>query len=222
MTSTETLIQELVNLGCPAARAFTLVSEARTQWAAEPKQRSRHSLAQSKYYFKRKAKRSSDDHPMISDDHHDHSKESLHTSKENIGYTYSVNSLRSLTAPEDGCDLFKKGLPLLSQLTGNKSHSSLRSLLGRWVKMVDGDHVHVLAAIEDAAREQPIDPRGWIFGRLNQIVRERNKNRPESYQKKESNHAVLAAVGAKIRALYPEDQPQDGPPLANAAFRLIP
>lgn len=210
-TPTDILIQELITLGCPAPKAFRLVNEAKVQWAAEPKQRSRHSLAQSKYYLKKKAENCSqqqsfDDHSMIRDDH---SKEVPHTPKENITTTLPFTSLRSVNAPNKSA-LYSESLDILKKLTGN-GEASCRSLIGRWCKIVDGDFVHVMAAIEDAAKEEPIDPRGWIFGRLQRVADDRNQNRAKPLTQSQKDRAEfnrkMNAI-KEMRNAIPENTPQ--------------
>lgn len=66
--------------------------------------------------------------------------------------------------------LFDRGLKSLAQLTG-KTPDSSRSLVGKWLKSVADEAIHVLAAIDDAMQERPADPVGWITARLKQFQR---------------------------------------------------
>ena len=58
-------------------------------------------------------------------------------------------------------DLFSKGLKTLAEITG-KTPDSCRSLLGKWLKSVNDEAIHVLGAIEDAERNRVADPVAWI------------------------------------------------------------
>jgi hypothetical protein len=58
-------------------------------------------------------------------------------------------------------DLFNKGLKSLAAMTG-KTPDSCRSLLGKWLKSVNDEAIHVLGAIEDAERNRVADPVAWI------------------------------------------------------------
>ncbi len=58
-------------------------------------------------------------------------------------------------------DLFGIGLKTLAEITG-KTPDSCRSLVGRWLKAVDDEAIHVLGAIENAARNRVADPVAWI------------------------------------------------------------
>jgi hypothetical protein len=57
--------------------------------------------------------------------------------------------------------LFNKGLKSLAAMTG-KTPDSCRSLLGKWLKSVNDEAIHVLGAIEDAQRNRVADPVSWI------------------------------------------------------------
>jgi len=64
-------------------------------------------------------------------------------------------------APDPRKRLFNEGLAKLRLLTG-KGPDSCRSFLGKCLKEVGDDAVIVLAAIEDAERNEVIDPSGYI------------------------------------------------------------
>lgn len=68
----------------------------------------------------------------------------------------AVPALRDVRA-----DLFGKGLQSLASMTG-KTPDSCRSLVGRWLKSVNDEAIHVLGAIEDAERNRVADPVAWI------------------------------------------------------------
>lgn len=69
-------------------------------------------------------------------------------------------------APKDfRKELFGRGLRALAAMTG-KTPDSCRSLVGKWLKAVDDEAVHVLAAIDDAGQNQIADPVPWIMRKL--------------------------------------------------------
>jgi len=73
-------------------------------------------------------------------------------------------------APDPRTNLFDRGLKTLARMTG-RTPDSCRSLIGRWLKLVDDEAVHVLAAIDDAERNRTADPTAWITGRLKSLNR---------------------------------------------------
>ena len=73
-------------------------------------------------------------------------------------------------APDSRAALFDRGLETLAQMTG-RTPDSIRSLVGRWLKLADDEAVHVLAAIDDANRNRVADPKGWITARLQSLNR---------------------------------------------------
>jgi hypothetical protein len=58
-------------------------------------------------------------------------------------------------------ELFTKGLKTLEGITG-KTPDSCRSLIGKLLKSVNDEAIHVLGAIEDAERNRVADPVAWI------------------------------------------------------------
>ena len=66
--------------------------------------------------------------------------------------------------------LFNETLRTLASITG-KTPDSCRSLVGRWLKSVDDEAIHVIAAIEDAERNRIADPVAWI----NQTLKPRGR-----------------------------------------------
>lgn len=63
--------------------------------------------------------------------------------------------------PDPRRDLFDRGLKTLAEITG-KTPDSCRSLLGKWLKSVNDEAIHVLAAIDEAQRNRVADPVPWI------------------------------------------------------------
>lgn len=71
------------------------------------------------------------------------------------------NSEATASAPDIRADLFGRGLKSLAKITG-KTPDSCRSLVGKWLKSVNDEAIHVLGAIEDAERNRVADPVAWI------------------------------------------------------------
>jgi hypothetical protein len=71
----------------------------------------------------------------------------------------------SASDADASCDvrtrLFNHGLRTLATITG-KTPDSCRSLIGKWLKAVNDEAIHVLGAIEDAERNRIADPVPWI------------------------------------------------------------
>jgi uncharacterized protein YdaU (DUF1376 family) len=61
--------------------------------------------------------------------------------------------------------LFDEGLPKLAKLTG-KGPDACRSFVGKCLKAASDDAVTVLGLIEEAERNQAVDPSAWIAARL--------------------------------------------------------
>jgi hypothetical protein len=69
-------------------------------------------------------------------------------------------------APRDyRAELFSRGLAKLASLTG-KGQDSCRSFVGKCLKAAGDDAVTVLGLIDDAERNQVVDPSAWIAARL--------------------------------------------------------
>jgi hypothetical protein len=79
--------------------------------------------------------------------------EQIQKQKENSDPNGSARDIRA--------DLFNKGLKSLAAMTG-KTPDSCRSLLGKWLKFVNDEAIHVLGAVEDAERNRVADPVAWI------------------------------------------------------------
>jgi uncharacterized protein YdaU (DUF1376 family) len=58
-------------------------------------------------------------------------------------------------------ELFDRGLKTLERITG-KTPDSCRSLIGKWLKYLNDEAIHLLAAIEDADRNRVVNPVAWI------------------------------------------------------------
>jgi hypothetical protein len=68
-------------------------------------------------------------------------------------------------APDHRKRLFGEGLSTLAKLTG-KGPDACRSFVGKCLKAAGDDAVTVLGLIEDAERNQVVDPSAWIAARL--------------------------------------------------------
>jgi hypothetical protein len=68
-------------------------------------------------------------------------------------------------APDHRKRLFGQGLSTLAKLTG-KGPDACRSFVGKCLKAASDDAVTVLGLIEDAERNQVVDPSAWIAARL--------------------------------------------------------
>lgn len=103
--------------------------------------------------------------------------------------------------------LFSSGREALEKLTG-KTPDSCRSLIGRWLKVVDDEAIHVLGAIEDACRGPPADPTAWITARLQSLKRTEALNgrgRQSVAAGGESGSPITRAIQGHIRAISGED-----------------
>lgn len=67
--------------------------------------------------------------------------------------------------PDVRTELFRRGLDTLARMSG-KTPSSVRALVGKWLKACNDEAIHVLAAIDDAATDRVVDPVPWIERRL--------------------------------------------------------
>lgn len=61
--------------------------------------------------------------------------------------------------------LFREGLDTLASLSG-RPQASLRSVVGRWLKLTGNDHAAVLAVIRRVAAEGVADPVPWVEAAL--------------------------------------------------------
>jgi hypothetical protein len=108
-------------------------------------------------------------------------------------------------------DLFNKGLKSLAAMTG-KTPDSCRSLLGKWLKSVNDEAIHVLGAIEDAERNRVADPVAWI-NRALQTHGANNGNRTVHEAALDFSHR-LAELG--------DVPPADRGATSRAPVRLLP
>lgn len=100
-------------------------------------------------------------------------------------------------------DLFSTGLRLLAEITG-KTPDSCRSTIGKWLKLVDDEAIHVLAAIEDAHRNRVADPVAWIF----ETLKPRGMNGVRSYGRKQhASERALEIADELDRALKCKVEP---------------
>lgn len=79
--------------------------------------------------------------------------------------TDSVASATGAEAPDPRKRLFNEGLAKLASLTG-KGPDACRSFVGKCLRAAADDAVIVLGLIEDAERNQVVDPSAWIAARL--------------------------------------------------------
>ena len=80
--------------------------------------------------------------------------------------TDRAEALSGAVAPIDHRKrLFDEGLPKLAKLTG-KGPDACRSFVGKCLKAARDDAVTVLGLIEEAERNQVVDPSAWIAARL--------------------------------------------------------
>jgi uncharacterized protein YdaU (DUF1376 family) len=95
-------------------------------------------------------------------------------------------------------DLFDRGLKTLARITG-KTPDSSRSLVGKWLKSVNDEAIHVLAAIDDAARNRVADPVAWISRILQPRSHQNGTTRENSFStalgKLKREEERLRAVG---------------------------
>jgi hypothetical protein len=70
-------------------------------------------------------------------------------------------------APDHRKRLFNEGLKKLATMTG-KGPDACRSFVGKCLKAASDDAITVLGLIEDAERNQVVDPSAWIASRLKQ------------------------------------------------------
>jgi len=99
-------------------------------------------------------------------------------------------------APDHRKRLFNEGLAKLASLTG-KGPDACRSFVGKCLKAASDDAVTVLGLIEDAERNQAIDPSAWIVARLKSP--EMGNGKPKS--------AIIQAAGDLRRKLASFDGP---------------
>lgn len=98
--------------------------------------------------------------------------------------------------------LFNEGLAKLSVLTG-KGPDACRSFVGKCLKAASDDAVIVLGLIEEAERNQVVDPSAWIAARL----------KPVEIRNGTSNNRSGSSLTAEIRRELAElERPQGAEP----------
>jgi uncharacterized protein YdaU (DUF1376 family) len=73
--------------------------------------------------------------------------------------------------------LFNEGLSKLAKMTG-KGPDACRSFVGKCLKAASDDAIVVLGLIEDAERNQTVDPSAWIAARLKPVEIGNGKAKP--------------------------------------------
>ena len=96
--------------------------------------------------------------------------------------------------------LFNEGLEKLRRMTG-KGPDACRSFVGKCLKASGDDAITVLGLIEDAERNQTVDPSAWIAARLKPM--ENANGKPKS--------AVIQAIGDLRREIASFDGPPREP-----------
>jgi hypothetical protein len=95
--------------------------------------------------------------------------------------------------------LFSEGLSKLATMTG-KGPDACRSFVGKCLSAASDDAVVVLGLIEDAERNQVIDPSAWIAARLKTV--EKSNGKPKS--------AIIQAADDLCRTIAGFDGPKRG------------
>jgi len=103
--------------------------------------------------------------------------------------------------------LFDEGIPKLRKLTG-KGPDACRAFFGKCLKEVGDDAIVVLAALEDAERNEAIDPSAYIVARL--------KGRSNIDFGSKNGKATGSAIEAAKRQLARIEQERDDPALSIA------
>jgi hypothetical protein len=100
--------------------------------------------------------------------------------------------------------LFDEGLPKLAALTG-KGPDACRSFVGKCLKAASDDAVTVLGLIEEAERNQVVDPSAWIAARL----------KPLEVRNGKPQNGIIQAANDICRRIASFD----GPPRGNNELR---
>jgi hypothetical protein len=119
--------------------------------------------------------------------------------------TEQITEAKASDAPSASVDhrkrLFDEGLPKLAAMTG-KGPDACRSFVGKCLKAAGDDAVTVLGLIEEAERNQVVDPSAWIAVRLKSpVFSQGNANA------KRTVHDAARDLAARVRAL---DEPAPG------------
>jgi uncharacterized protein YdaU (DUF1376 family) len=125
------------------------------------------------------------------------------TAKTNQPHPQPTDSEASASGADAPVDhrkrLFNEGLAKLSAMTG-KGPDACRAFVGKCLKAASDDAVTVLGLIEDAERNQVIDPSAWIAARLKPM--EIANGKPKS--------AIIQAADDLCRKLASFDGPPRG------------
>jgi len=107
--------------------------------------------------------------------------------------------------------LFDEGLPKLARLTG-KGPDACRSFVGKCLKAAGDDAITVLGLIEEAERNQAVDPSAWIVSRLKPV---------EIPNGRRTVHDAARSLSRHLQAL---DEPAPGlcEPTGGSPLRLLP
>lgn len=125
--------------------------------------------------------------------------------KQNASMSHTHKQKEDSEAKASGADapddprkrLFNEGLPKLRAMTG-KGPDACRSFVGKCLKAAGDDALVVLGLIEDAERNQVIDPSGWIVARL--------KAKPEfANAAAKSDNSLLAAIDRNLHQSIAQD-----------------
>ena len=101
----------------------------------------------------------------------------------------------AIASPDIRTVLFNKGLKTLEKITG-KTPDSCRSLVGKWLKLVNDEAIHVIGFIEDAERNRIANPVAWISKSL-----QNHQNNGGNFNGKRTVHAAAADLLDRVRAL---------------------
>lgn len=82
-------------------------------------------------------------------------------------------------APDIRTKLFNESLKTLARITG-KTPDSCRGQVGKWLKEVNDEAIHVVAAIEDAERNRIVDPVAWITKALKPRTTNGQASKPQN------------------------------------------
>jgi hypothetical protein len=108
--------------------------------------------------------------------------------------------------------LFDEGLPKLAKLTG-KGSDACRSFVGKCLKASGDDAVTVLGLIDEAERNQAVDPSAWIASRLKNGDQFHGKTGSRIIQAADDLCRKIAEFdGPRQPGLELRDEPRPAPP----------
>jgi hypothetical protein len=96
-------------------------------------------------------------------------------------------------AADPRTELFSTGLSKLAAITG-RTPNACRSLLGRWLKLVEDEAIHVVGLIEEAERNRIVDPVAWIERHLRVIIGKRGGKANGRYDTPDRDRSVGRAA----------------------------